>query len=489
MEKLYIWLTPIWVLSVGVLIGVAALVVLWGVLRLVKRPAGDAILGAVQEGVLQPLSYVAIALCALAVFASPTMPVREVGESLARLNQIGSASATATVPAKTDDHALELAFRSDELQEYVITSEEDVAINSEKGKTYVEPLLLVEGGVQYRWTPSSPRPRGFEGEVTGLYVTNETDNPAKVVVETVTDVKTPQVHQIPIAAAGTIGLFGLYFLVRWLAPRASVIAAATAKETISQPLFALLTGIGVVALVAYVFIPYNTFGEDVKMLKTSGMTTIKVLAIIMALWSASTSVADEIEGRTALTVLSKPVGRRQFLLGKFLGIVWPIVLMFVILGVVFLVCVSFKVVYDARESSKTTPAWPECHAEIVRIVPGLVLAFFESVVLAAISVAVSTRLPMLPNLVICGSIYVLGHLAALIVKSQSALNEIVFVRFFGRLVSTILPVLDHFEIEGAIAGDSSVPMAYLGYALLYTLLYCGVALLLALLFFEDRDLA
>jgi hypothetical protein len=246
-----------------------------------------------------------------------------------------------------------------------------------------------------------------------------------------------------------------------------VIAAATAKETIAQPLFTMLVMIGVVALVAFVFIPYNTFGEDVKMLKTSGMTMIKVLAIIMALWTASTSVADEIEGRTALTVLSKPVGRRQF--------------------IVFLLTVSFKVVYDARESAKTTPEWTECYLEVVRIIPGLVLAFLESVILAAISVAVSTRLPMLPNLVICGSIYVLGHLAALIVKS--AAGEIVFVRFIGKLLSVILPVLDHFEIEGAIAGASSVPISYLGWALLYSALYSGAAILLALIFFEDRDLA
>jgi ABC-type transport system involved in multi-copper enzyme maturation permease subunit len=239
--------------------------------------------------------------------------------------------------------------------------------------------------------------------------------------------------------------------------------------------------------VAYAFIPYNTFGEDVKMLKTSGMTTIKVLAIIMALWTASTSVADEIEGRTALTVLSKPVGRRQFILGKFLGIVWPILLMFIILGLVFLLTVSFKVVYDARESSKTTPEWQECYAEVVRIVPGLVLALMESVVMAAISVAVSTRLPMLPNLVICGSIYVLGHLAALIVKSS--VGENVFVKFVGKLISVVLPVLDHYEIEGAIAGATSVPPAYLAWALLYSALYCAAAMLLALIFFEDRDLA
>jgi hypothetical protein len=154
---------------------------------------------------------------------------------------------------------------------------------------------------------------------------------------------------------------------------------------------------------------------------------------------------------------------------------------------VFLLTVSFKVVYDARESAKTTPEWQECYAEVVRIVPGLVLAFFEAVIMAAISVAVSTRLPMLPNLVVCGSIYVLGHLAALIVKSS--VGEFVFVRFIGKLLSVVLPVLDHFEIEGAIAGASSVPVSYLAWCLLYTALYCAAAMLLALIFFEDRDLA
>ena len=53
----------------------------------------------------------------------------------------------------------------------------------------------------------------------------------------------------------------------------------------------------------------------------------------------------------------------------------------------------------------------------------------------------------------------------------------------------ILPGLDHFEVEGAIAGSSHVPTDYLVYALIYTSVYCAAAMLLALTFFEDRDLA
>jgi ABC-type transport system involved in multi-copper enzyme maturation permease subunit len=488
MGKLTIWLTAPWILAVGVTIGAVILAVLWGIIWIVNRKAAQAISAAVGEGILRPISYVVAALAALAVLAAPAMPINRLLASLVRLPHVQPIEVEVEIPAGAKDHLIPAAFHASELQQYSINSDQDVAINTEEGKAYVDPLLIIQGGEPRHWAPGGAVERTFEGDVQTLYVTNESDVPAKLRLSLHTDVEVPQVRAIPIAALSTIGLYLTYLAIRFLAPRTSVIAAATAKETIAQPLFTLLIGIGVVALIAYVFIPYNTFGEDVKMLKTSGMTTIKVLAIIMALWTASTSVADEIEGRTALTVLSKPVGRRQFILGKFLGIIWPIVLMFIILGFVFLLTVSFKVIYDARESSKTTPEWTECYAEVVRIIPGLVLAFFESVIMAAISVAVSTRLSMLPNLVICGSIYVLGHLAALIVKSSAA-DNIVFVRFVGRLLAMVLPVLDHFEIEGAIAGATSVPLSYLGWALLYSVVYSAAAMLLALFFFEDRDLA
>jgi ABC-type transport system involved in multi-copper enzyme maturation permease subunit len=487
MSKLTIWITPIWLLAVGVTIGALILLVLWGICWVVNRRAARAIGHAVGEGILRPVSYVVISMAALALLAAMSMPWERTIASLRRLPYVQPIEAEVNVPARTKDFPVAAAFRASELQSYRITSEQDVAINTEPGKGFVDPVVLVQGGEPYVWTPGGTAKRGFEGEINSLYIANESDAPTTVNLDLRADVEMPQVRAIPIAAVSVVGLYLFYLAVGALAPRTSVIAFSTAKETVAQPLFAMLVAIGVVALIAFVFTPYNTFGEDVKMLKSSGMTTIKVLAILMALWTASTSVADEIEGRTALTLLSKPIGRRQFILGKYLGILWPILLMFIILGTVFLLTVSYKVVYDARESAKTTPEWTECYAEVVRIVPGLVLAFFESAIIAAISVAVSTRLPMLPNLVICGSIYVLGHLAALIVRSSAGENP--FVKFVGRLLSVALPVLDHFEIEGAIAGASSVPAAYLWWALVYSALYSAAAIFLALIFFEDRDLA
>jgi ABC-type transport system involved in multi-copper enzyme maturation permease subunit len=290
------------------------------------------------------------------------------------------------------------------------------------------------------------------------------------------------------AAVVVAGLLAVSFLLRLTAAKVSAIARTTAKEALSQPLFYVILAIGVV-LLAFIFplVPYNTFGEDIKMLKAEGLTLIKLLAIILAVWTASVSIAEEIEGRTALTLLSKPVNRRQLVFGKFLGILGPVLILFVIFGAVFLASISYKVVYDARESAMPEPKSEECYAEMAKMVPGLVLSFQEAVVLTAISVAISTRLPMLANMVICVSIYVLGHLIPVMVSVSTGRFEV--VSFIGRLSSAGLPVLDYFNMETAISTGQPVPLAYLGWTGLYCVLLTVLAMLVALLLFEDRDLA
>jgi ABC-type transport system involved in multi-copper enzyme maturation permease subunit len=281
-------------------------------------------------------------------------------------------------------------------------------------------------------------------------------------------------------------LVAWYALRNWV-PKVGAIAHTTAKEAVSQPLFYVILAIGIFAILIFPFIPYNTFGEDVKILKAEGLTLIKLLGVILGLWTASVSIADEIEGRTALTLLSKPVRRWQLIVGKFLGIIGPVALVFLILGVLFLGSVSYKVVYDSRESSNPDPTSQQCNEEMQQIVPGLVLALMETIILVSISVAISTRLPMLPNLVIGATVYVLGHLVPMLVDSSMARFEI--VQFVGKFLAAVIPQLDHFSVEPAISTGQKVPMVYLLFAGAYAALYTTVAMLLGLLLFEDRDLA
>jgi hypothetical protein len=94
---------------------------------------------------------------------------------------------------------------------------------------------------------------------------------------------------------------------------------------------------------------------------------------------------------------------------------------------------------------------------------------------------------MLANLIVCSSIYVLGHLVPMVVNS--AVGKFEIVRFVGQFIATVLPVLDHFNIQAAVAAGAQVPLEYLGMALVYCVLYSAIAMLVGLAMFEDRDLA
>lgn len=286
-------------------------------------------------------------------------------------------------------------------------------------------------------------------------------------------------------AAGVAMLVGLIIFA--YTTKAGIIARATTKEAVRQPVFLLCMALAIVILLINTVLPFFSLGEDVKMLKDCSLATILISGLLIAVWTASTSVADEIEGKTAMTLLSKPINRRQFVLGKYVGILQAVLWYMLPLVIVFLGCVYYKVAYDAKEGSKEIPAMAERLAEVTQVLPGLALLFMEIAVLAGISVAISTRLPMVVNLTTCFAIFVVGHLAGILV--QVGFTRLEFVYFMAKVIATALPGLEVFNISAAVATGVVVPPVYLGYSALYCACYCSATILLAFILFEDRDLA
>jgi ABC-type transport system involved in multi-copper enzyme maturation permease subunit len=272
--------------------------------------------------------------------------------------------------------------------------------------------------------------------------------------------------------------------------KALTIAFATAKEAIRQPAFFVLTFIAGSSLICSVFVSYFTFGEDIKMYKDTGLTTISFAGLLLALLTASSTVAEEIEGKTAITLLSKPINRRQFIVGKFLGIELGVLILFLILGTLFEMGVWYKYAYDLRESAGGIAESAKQLDQVKQVLPGLALGFFEVTVLASLSVAISTRLPMLVNLVVCIAIFFLGHLSPVLVDVTGGGNVNELISFMARLFAWVLPALEFFNAGPAISTGAMIPwVGYVLPALGYCMLYSGACLLLAFLLFEDRDLA
>ncbi|HET6426400.1 MAG TPA: ABC transporter permease subunit [Planctomycetaceae bacterium] len=292
----------------------------------------------------------------------------------------------------------------------------------------------------------------------------------------------------PVNAVALLAVIGL--MVFCYTTRAGVIARATTKEAVRQPIFLLALAVAVIILVLNTFLPFFSLGDDVKMLKDCGLATMLIAGILISIWTASTSIADEIEGKTAMTLLSKPVNRRQFVLGKYVGIMQAVLWFMIPASLVFLYLVYFKVGYDAKESSLDPPTIAAKLSEMIQIVPGLLLIFLEISVLTALSVAISTRMPMVVNLTTMLAIFVVGHLTPILVQSGDLRERrLEPVEFVAKLIATVLPSLELFNTQAAVATKVLVPPVYLGQMTLYTVCYAAVAILLAFILFEDRDLA
>ena len=99
-------------------------------------------------------------------------------------------------------------------------------------------------------------------------------------------------------------------------------------ELIRQPVFLLLFTLSVIVCLILGAVPYFGFGGtgidvvnfDVKMVKDGVLTVMLLSGLFAAVICASTSLAKEISSGTAMVVLSKPVGRMHFVVGKFLGV-------------------------------------------------------------------------------------------------------------------------------------------------------------------------
>jgi len=310
-------------------------------------------------------------------------------------------------------------------------------------------------------------------------------------------------------------------------PKGGAVAMAAYREGWRQPMFWLLTIGGKVLIMFSVIIPYFTFGDDFKMMKQIGFDIVMLMPMMFGVLAASISVAEEIEGRTAITVMSKPISRRQFLLGKFLGILMACGAMSLILGLTLNTALltmpefdpinkdrAFDPMPEQAKEDYFKPAFKAClpagpgravaegagmwFGESFAHTIGICLGLGQVMILVAIATALATRLPFIANLLIVLTVYLLGHLAPVVVRVTESPGTkqnagVGLVRFLGNLFDTLFPGLEFYNMGPSIIRETPLDLwefaLYVATVFGYAIIYTFIALLIGLLLFEDRDLA
>ena len=99
------------------------------------------------------------------------------------------------------------------------------------------------------------------------------------------------------------------------------IARNTFKEGVRDRLFGVIGVFAVFVLVSSLVIGPLSLGEQVRITQDIGLASISLLCFMIAILVGTSIVHREIDRRTIYTVISKPVERWEFIVGKFLGLV------------------------------------------------------------------------------------------------------------------------------------------------------------------------
>ncbi|MFH0983310.1 MAG: hypothetical protein V2A79_17465 [Planctomycetota bacterium] len=127
------------------------------------------------------------------------------------------------------------------------------------------------------------------------------------------------------------------------------IAANTFVETIRQPLYGAMLIITALLMIANVALAGFTLSDDDKLLRDLGLSTLLLSGLFLAAFSATGVLTREIENKTVLTVLSKPIGRPVFILGKYAGLIAALLLAFYLGFLAFAMCLRHSVLQASAD--------------------------------------------------------------------------------------------------------------------------------------------
>ena len=314
------------------------------------------------------------------------------------------------------------------------------------------------------------------------------------------------------------------------------IATNAFMELVRQPVFLLLMTCSAVFEIFLATPYYFAFGDEPKLVKNSTLAAMLLTGLLGAVLSASASLAREIRSGTALAVLSKPVGRAQFLLAKYAGLIaaltvltyvnlvaallasrmafdaygstdlfaWGIFALSLALAyllggfsnfflrrpfvsdavflVMLLVTVGFIVINFYTKEGK-----PQAFVTGVDwgLIPAAVLILFALWILAGLALACSTRLDIIPTLAICSGLFLVGIMSDYLFGRPADRGS-----WWGSVLYTVTPNWQLFWIADALdTGKSTFHWNYVGKAFAYVVAYVGAALAFAVVLFEDRELS
>jgi len=247
------------------------------------------------------------------------------------------------------------------------------------------------------------------------------------------------------------------------------IAKNTFRETVRDKIFYNLLIFYIAMMSISILLGGLSIGEDEKIIKDLGLSGMAIFGALITIFIGISLINREVDRHTIYTVLSKPVSRAEFILGKFAGLS-TLVVVNVVLMTLCLILILYGVTGKIDTSFLLT----------------LPFMFVEFLLLAALAIMFSSFSTPTLSAIFTISLYVLGHLSPEIrdlgARGQGAFSSITTA------VYRVIPNLEAMNLREEVVHSLQVDWSMVVISIVYGLVYTAALLMFSIFIFGRKDL-
>lgn len=283
---------------------------------------------------------------------------------------------------------------------------------------------------------------------------------------------------------------------------ALVLARNTVGDALRKRVLLVFLLIAIVMMFLALFLAYFTQREQLVIFKSVAFVILLVFGGLIAITTSIFLIPNEVEKRTIYSVLSKPVQRWEFFIGKFLGgaltVLITVCLMAIVLAVVvFMMSAQPPAGVDLQQSvtqqvqKLDVGDWMRRgFHELALIARGTSVIYFELVVLTAIATTLSLFLTPTVNFAVTALLFIVGSFQD-VLAAWTRRPDFVIARWVATAFYYVTPHFQDFNIMANIVHPEvalkSSPVLYAVQVSAYGVVYAMVLLLAGILVFDQKE--
>jgi len=255
--------------------------------------------------------------------------------------------------------------------------------------------------------------------------------------------------------------------------RVGIVALNTFREAVRDRVLYNLLFFALVMMASAILVGQISIDIEQLVIVNLGLSAISVIGLLISVFIGVGLVSKEIDKRTLYALLSKPLRRWEFVVGKFGGLVLTLAV-----NTAAMAAALFLALFYVKHTLERGDATVAAAVYFILLKLALVVA------LAMLFSCFTT--PLLAILFTAG-LYVAGLFVHQIrdLKAGTLSPAIAVVM---RALSYLLPNFENFDVTGAAAHGRAIPGSLIAQNSLYAIIYCSIVLALAAIIFSRRDL-